>query len=404
MLFKLLLFFFFLFIPLKLYPEQTQDTPLITVTPQAYTKTIVRIPNISGDQKGELSSLLRSIINLHLFTVALEEPPLPGFKGREYLLQGNFIFREGLYLFRGELIFTDENKSKNITIEANSKELLIYTLADHIIEGISPYRGLGKTRVAFVKRERAGDHLYVMDFSKKNLKRIKSAELILFPKFSPSGRKLAFLAYDGKDFNLEVADLNRGEHRIFKITGLSSAPVWMPNEKELILTLGRDGEINIYLFHLERAELLPLTTGRGVHQAGSISPDGKLLAFVGDRSGKPHIYIKNLETKKIERISAEGNYHTSPRFSPQNGVLVYLSQRAGKNELIIYNYIKKEKKRVVLPYSINDPAFSPTGDYLLFTSKSRNGTGLYILHLDSLLIHPYISSGNLLYPDWGRLS
>lgn len=402
MFYRLLFFLLFLLLPLKLHPEQSNEVPLITVTPQAYTKTVVRIPNFEGDSRGELSSLVRSLINLHLFCVALEEPPLPGLRDRAHFLRGSLSLKDGLYHFQGELNSPHEGKAKMIRLEATSRELLAYALADLIVEEISPYKGQSKTRIAFVKRDKAGDTLYVMDFSRRNLKKIKSAELILFPKFSPSGKKLAYVYYNGKDLFLEIYEFAKGDSKVFRIPGLSSTPVWMPNERELILTLGRDGEINLFVFNLDRAELNAITSGRGIHQAGSVSPDGKLVAFVGDRTGRPHIYILNLENRKIERISAETNYHTSPRFSPKGEILIYLSQRAGKNELILYNFNKREKKRLVLPYSLSDPAFSPSGDYLIFTGKTRNGTGLYLLHLDSLIVYPYMPAGNLHYPDWGR--
>ena len=46
-----------------------------------------------------------------------------------------------------------------------------------------------------------GDTLYVMDFSKLHLKKIKTADLILFPKFSPSGRKIAYIIYKNGKYN-----------------------------------------------------------------------------------------------------------------------------------------------------------------------------------------------------------
>ncbi|MCX7873294.1 MAG: hypothetical protein N2327_02515 [Caldimicrobium sp.] len=381
---------------------QTEPT-IITVNPQAYTKTVVRIPNLEGDPKGEISSLIRNVLNLHLFCVALEEPPLPGFKSKEYYLKGKVERRDGKYSLTGELLDTLENRAlKKYKIEATSAELLAYGIVDQIIRDISPYQGVSATRITFVKRDTAGDHLFIMDFSKKNLRKLRSSELILFPKFSPSSKKIAYIAFDGKDYYLEILTLSTNEVKKFKIAGLSSAPIWLPNERELILTLGREGEIHIYLFNLEREELKALTSGKGVHQAGSISADGKWIAFVGDRSGKPQIYLLHIETKRINRISFEGSYNTSPRFLPK-GNLIYLSQRAGKNELILYNLQTGEKKRLSLPYSLNDPAPSPTGDYLIFAGKGQGSKGLYLLHLDSLIVHNYLPFGSVYFPDWGKI-
>ncbi|MCS7149581.1 MAG: hypothetical protein N2Z40_00510 [Caldimicrobium sp.] len=393
--------FFLLFLLLS-KPLNAQTEPsTIVVTPQAYTKTVIRIPPLEGDIRDEITNAIRNLINLHLFCVALAEPPLPGLKSKEYYLKGKVETKEGKYQFLGELIDTfDGRLIRGYKIESSSVDKLAGTITDQIIKAVSPYQGVSVTRLTFVKRESTGDHLYIMDFSKKNLKKIRSSELILFPKFSPSGKKLAYLTFDGRDYYLEILTLATYDLKKIKIAGLSSAPLWLPNERELLLTLGREGEINIYLFSLEREELKAITSGRGVNQGGSVSPDGKWLAFVGDKSGKPQIYLLDLDTKKVNRIS-EGGYNTSPRFLAR-GDLIYLSQRGGKNELILYSPQRGEKKRFSLPYSLNDPAPSPTGDYLIFEGKGKTGKGLYLLHLDSLIVHHYLPFGSVHYPDWGR--
>ncbi len=397
--------FLILIVWVGFFRVEAQDSAIITVTPQSFSKIIVRIPPFEGEREEEASSLIRKLLNYHLICIALKEPPLKGFKEKSYYLKGK-LTKNGKIFFEGELIDVFEEKPiKHYRIEASSLERLSYALADEVIKAISPYQGISQSKLAFVRRGEKGDNLFIMDFSKRNLKNIRSAELILFPKFSPSGKKIAYLIYDKKTYYLEIYHVLTGEVERFKLPGLSSAPLWASDERQLYLTLGKEGEINIYKFSLEDKSLNPITKGRGVHQAGSISPDGRFIAYVGDSSGNPQVYILDLLSKQTKRISFEGKYNTSPRFSPKGDKLLYLSSQGGQNQLIIYNLKTGEKKKYLLRgIALTDPAFSPTGDYLIFKAKRGAELGLYLLHLDSLLTYAYLSFENLYYPDWGKMN
>lgn len=381
-----------------------QNEEIITVTPQSYSKIIIRVPPLEGDSGDNAGELLRTLLNYHLFCLALKEPPLPGFKNKEFYLKGKINSSGQSLTFLGELWDVYENKPlKKYSAESTSLERLIYAIADQVIQDISPYKGVSWTRLAFVKRTSTGDNLYIMDFSKRNLQKIYSADLILFPKFSGSGRQLAYLAFERGRYFLEIFSLSTQERKKLEVKGLSSAPLWMPDERSLILTLGKNEDINIYQFFPETQKLIPLTSGKGVHQAGSLSADGRYLAYVGDSSGRPQVYLLNLETLKSKRISFEGKHNTSPRFSSKGNQLIYVSSSGGDRTLVLYNLKTGEKKSLSIPYALTDPSFSPSGDFLIFKGKGKKGGTLYLMHLDSLLIYPYLPFDNLYYPDWGKL-
>ncbi len=385
-----------------------EKIPKITIETQVFTKLTIRIPNFEGEQplSQKLSSLLRRLINAHLFVLSLENPPLPGFKTKDYYLKGHLSTKNNKLFLKAELWDLFENKIlKTYHLEGTLKkpELSVYTLCNKIIEDISNYKGLAFSRVSFVKRTKKGDELYIMDFSKENLRFLTRAPLILFPKMSPSGRKLAYLVYENRDYILEILDLYNGHKKQFILNGLTSSPVWLPEETKLILTIGKKEEINLYLLEIETSKLTLLTSEKGVQQAGSVSKDGKYLAYVWDKGTGPQIYLLNLQTFEKQRISYEGKYNTAPKFSPKGDYIIYLSQAGGATRLILYNIQTKTKKEISLRGLVEEPSFSPTGEYLLVRAKLKEGTGFYIIHLDSQISHLYLSGNHLLFPDWGPL-
>jgi len=385
---------------------ENETVPKITVETSAFRKIIIRIPDIKNEPKNlgySLSSLLRRLINYHLFTLALKEPPLPGLKIEEYFLNATFqkissqkICISGTF----SSTFSSSTKEFFICERAKKPEWLVYTLCNWIIGKISSYKGLAFTRIIFVRRISTEDRLYIMDFSKKNLKYLDYAQMILFPKFSFSGEKVAYLVYKKNRFVLKILNLITGNIQIFSSLHICSVPLWLPGDKKLILTIGKEQNIGLYILDLKTKKLTLLLSKKGVLQAGSISRDGNYLALVWDKGAGSQIYIYNLKTHNLQRISYKGKHNISPRFSPKDNKLLYISLRPSGTYLVFYDLKTQTYQELKFSGFIEDPVFSPDGNYILARAKTSSGTGIYLIHLDSRLSFLYLPGKNLLFPDW----
>ncbi len=389
---SLFLLFSFFFYPILLKGE---EPPLITVSPEGYAKTVVKIIPFSGEKGAEVSNLVKRALNLHLIILALEERA-PSTK--DPTLTGTVNHSGGRYLFQGDLMDPISGQRFNLRAEATNQNLLASAIADKVVELLTKYHGISLSKVAFVRRTARVDELIITDFLKQDFRRLREAELILFPKFSPSGKKIAYIVYEKGTYRLEVANAQGLDRREYRIKGIAGPPVWLPDEQHLILTLEERGEVGLFLFDLKREEISKLHTGLGVRQAGSVNPDGNLVAFVASLRDKPQVYVLNLHSGEARRISHEGGQATSPRFSPKGNLLVYL---LSQKTLVLHDLSTNKKTQLALPFFITDPSFSPTGDYLIFRAKGKKG-GIYILHLDSRTYQSYLLYDNLYYPDWGR--
>ncbi len=375
---------------------RAQEVPQITVSPESYAKPVLRVANFHGKLGPEISSLVRRALNLHALLLAIE--PKEGMGNRYPILTGMVEKRGGFLVFEGELKDPLTGKSYTLRAEATKEALLAGGIADKILEILTHYQGQSLTKISFVRRTARQDELILTDFLKENVKILRRAELILFPKFSPSGKKLAYLVYEKGKYKLEIYDLERKTINTLEIKGLTSSPVWLPTEDGLILTIEDKEKIGLYHFQLQEKTLSPLLFDPGVIQAGSINRDGTLLAYVSSTGPKPQIYLYHFQSKETKRISFEGKQATSPRFNPKGDKLIYL---LGQSQMVIYDLKTKTKKLIQLSFPITDPAFSPSGDYLIFRVKGRKA-GIYFIHLDSMVYQPYLLFDNLYYPDWGR--
>lgn len=397
------------------YPGKSREVsseegiPTIRVEPHAFGKILIRIPDFEGPYEisSKFTSSLRKLLNLHLFILASPLRPVEHLLTKEYHLKGK-LTQQGdtleIKTVLEDLTQRREIKTYTLTTKVNQISFAASSLADRLVEDLSKYKGIAQTKVAFVKRTRTGDHLYISDFSKETVKHVRSASLILFPKFSPSGEKLVYLVYDKGRYLIEVYDVQRKLYKNLPLKGISSPAVWNIDERYIFVSLEDQGKMGIYKLDTETNNLEFLLGGEGIFQVGDISKDGKKILYVFDkRTGKPDVYMFDLETFNSKKISSTKGYNTSPRFSPKENTILYLSRREGNTYIHLLDLSTRKERKILFRGKLEDPAFSPTGDYILTFGEGPQGTGIYLIHLDSHLSTIYIPGKNFLFPSWTKL-
>lgn len=386
-----------------------EEIPTIRVEPYTFGKILIRIPDLEGPPEisSRFTSSLRKLLNLHLFILASPLRPVEHPLIREYHLKGK-ITQQGETLeiktVLEDLTERKELKTYTFTTKIDQISLTASSLTDKLVEDLSKYQGIAQTRIAFVKRLRTGDHLYISDLSKETVRHLRSASLILFPKFSPSGEKLVYLVYEEGKYFIEVYDLQRKLRKTLFLKGIGSPVIWNIDERHLFVSLEDQDKMGIYKFDTETKNLEFLIGGEGVFQVGDISRDGKKILYVFDkRTGRPEVHMFDLETLTSKKISSTQGYNTSPRFSPKGNTVLYLSRRGGSTYIHLLDFSTGKERKILFRGKLEDPTFSPTGDYILAFGEGPQGTGIYLIHLDSHLSTLYIPGKTFLFPSWTKL-
>ncbi len=175
------------------------------------------------------------------------------------------------------------------------------------------------------------------------------------PRFSPDGKRLAFeLATSPVRADIWVKDLERDNvSRLTHVPGRNNCPVWTPEGKSIVFVSTGQSAPGIYWIRADgsgEAQRLTDSTNISfcrpvarVHVPGSFSPDGKRLAYTqygadiqgeiwtapieGDRDhprlGKPEPFLR---TSSSDR---------QPAFSPDGHWLAYSSNESGTYELYV---------------------------------------------------------------------
>ncbi len=401
---------------LRLHQALAQEFKLEISGPEVI-KIPVAVPEFEGPLPlaHQLAIIARHDLDLQLIFKVLgqgfsfEEGETFQALGVQYLVKGR-ISQAGRYV-RTEFFLYDLTAGGKLLLARayrgpqSAARYMVHRFQDLVVQAITGVPGVAYSRIAYVQRGPKGDRLVVEDFDGYQRTVVAAREgLILYPRFSPDGRYLAFVSYRRGRPEIDLLDLSTGRRRVLcHFPGLNAYPVWHPSGKRLVVTLSKDGNPDLYLIDLKGHVLRRLTHGEGVNTGGSFSPDGEELAFVSDRGGSPQIYILNMLTGAIRRLTFSGSYNTSPCWSPKGDRIVYAGMVHGRFALFTISPDGGNPVQITTEGDFEAPVFAPNGRLILCQGRTAQGQGLYLLLANGAARMLYQTGKQLYFPAWAKL-
>lgn len=257
-----------------------------------------------------------------------------------------------------------------------------HRIADMIFEKLTGISGAFATRIAYITVDREGDgqryRLIVADSDGENPNVIAdSADPIMSPAWSPDGRKLAYVSFEGGRSQVYVQVLRTGfRESVSNRLGVNGAPAWHPSGKSLALTLSeRDGNLDIYTLDLGSGRLQRVTRHSAIDTEPEWTPDGQDILFTSDRAGGPQIYRVPGSGGDVERITFEGNYNARARISPDGKRVAVVHNDRGNYRIAVVDLIRRSAQVLSEGRLDEAPSFAPNGAALIYASR-RDGSGL----------------------------
>ncbi|SMN14947.1 tolB protein precursor, periplasmic protein involved in the tonb-independent uptake of group A colicins [uncultured Candidatus Thioglobus sp.] len=315
-----------------------------------------------------------------------------------------------------ELIDTYTRKTlyaKKFAVHNSGIRRITHYLSDQIYFALLGEKGSFDTRLAYVTVTNKGDgkreyRLEISDSDAQNPQTIfRAASPILSPAWSPDQNKIAYVSFKNgrSEVFIQHPFMRRKTQKLPYFNGIASAPAWHPSGESIIMTLSKDGNKDIYSYHLKDEKLTRLTKDVGIDTEASYSPDGERIAFTSNRSGQVQVYIKHLKTNTIKRATFEGSYNAKAVFSP-DGKSLALVHRVDRDYRIALLDIATKDLIVITDNKLDEsPFFSPNGSMIIFaTNKSDMG----VLSVVSILGHQTFElaskAGEVREPNWSHYS
>lgn len=285
---------------------------------------------------------------------------------------------------------------------------LAHYISDLIFKKITGVRGFFSTRIAYitVDRYKTGTvhTLTIADADGHNEQPVVSAKYpMMSPRWSPDGKKIAFVSFKGRRSSINVVKLINGQvEQVTRFPGINGAPAWSPDGNKLAVVLSKDGAPKIYVLDLISRQLQRLTNGTSIDTEPFWDPNGGSLLFTSNRGGKPQIYRVILGTGEVQRVTFKGEYNATPSLTPDGKQLVMLHQSEKGAYNIAVQDLNSGRVRLITRSSLDDsPTLAPNGMMVLYGMRETSQNVLGAVTLDGKFrMRLPIQDGNVKEPAW----
>jgi TolB protein len=286
-----------------------------------------------------------------------------------------------------------------------------HRISDMIFQQLTGIPGVFSTQIAYVSEERRSDgtkrfRLIVSDADGENARVVAdSPQPLMSPAWSPDGRRLAYVSFEGNQSAVYVQTLRTGtRERVSARPGVNSSPAFSPDGRMLSLTLSRDnGNLDVYTLDLATQQLRQLTTDNAIDTEASWSADSRTIYFTSDRAGGPQVYRVGTEAGgRAERVTYEGVYNARPRLSPDGKQLAVVYGQNNTYRIGVVDAANGQLQILTQGRLDESPAFAPNGAQIIYATR-QNGRGVLASVTTDGRIQTQIASvaGDVREPVWG---
>jgi Tol biopolymer transport system component len=191
-------------------------------------------------------------------------------------------------------------------------------------------------------------------------------------------------------------------------------PQWSPDGSRLALTIGLDdGSWQVATIAADGSDLRLVTSGPGIHEIPSWSPEGTWLAYdsadvgLDDPTFRATLWRIDADGSDAALLGDPDTFDVEPRISPDGGRVAFMRvhPEADYASEIVVGDLASGDERVVVPVdvAVEHPEWSPDGNSLIFNAQdwAPDATTIYTIDLDAPDATPVVVLDPATGDGWG---
>jgi len=288
--------------------------------------------------------------------------------------------------------------------------IIAHKFADEIIFRLGGgINGIAETQIFYVSSRGGHKEIWAMDYDGANQHPVTTlGSISLSPHISPDGSRLAFSSFMGSGWEIRMFSFDLNRMVSFpRFGGTNTTPSWSPDGKKLAFSSSRSGHSELYVVDQSGGNLHRITDTRGPN----VSPTwnrktGSEIAWASKRGDVPQIFIMGADGTNAQQVTDQG-YAISPAWSPNGQFLVFSWMRRygagapGSQDLYIMDVANKQWVQLTHDGGRNDfPSWSPDGRHIVFQSNRSGSLQIWTMLADGTDQKQLTTSGSNSEPDW----